>query len=279
MRTHTRYRSTSAYQPKYADPIHFEAGEMITLGGRDSEYPEFLWAKDEHGREGWVHQSKFLVTSDKKAVTTAQYNAIELSIRAGELVSAEEALGDWSWCRSSDDRTGWLPNHILERVTDVLPFSIRHIETKDDAVMAEIIRKVMPEFGAVGDGFAINDPEVDWMTRAYTGNRSAYFVVVMNGVVKGGGGIAPLIGGDGDTCELRKMYFLPECRGLGGGTAMMAKCLQAARQHGFRKCYLETLDSMKDAQNLYVRSGFRKQCGSMGNTGHGGCDTFYILDL
>ena len=59
---------------------------------------------------------------------------------------------------------------------------------------------------------------------------------------------------------------------------MISRCLQAARQHGFKKCYLETLDSMKDAQSLYERSGFKKQCGAMGNTGHGGCDTFYVLD-
>ena len=52
MRTHTRYRITAAYQPKYANPIRFESGEVITLGGRDTESPEFLWATDEHGREG-----------------------------------------------------------------------------------------------------------------------------------------------------------------------------------------------------------------------------------
>lgn len=279
MRTNTRYRTTSAYEAKYSNPIQFESGELITLGGRDSEFPEFLWAKDERGREGWVHQSKFLVTSEKKAVTTAHYNAIELTIRAGELVSAEEALGDWSWCRTTAGRLGWLPNHILERVTDVLPFTIRLIKSKDDAAIAEVIRKVMPEFGAIGDGFAINDPEVDWISRAYSEPRSAYFVVVMDGAIKGGGGIAPLEGGDAETCELRKMYFLPECRGLGAGTALMAKCLHAARQQGFKKCYLETLDNMYDAQSLYERSGFKKQYASMGDTGHGGCDTFYLLEL
>ena len=279
MRTHSRYRVTTSYQAKYANPIRFESGELIELGGRDSEYPEFLWAKDEKGREGWVHQSKFLVTSEKRAVTTAHYDAVELNARPGELVTAEEMLGDWSWCSNSEGKKGWLPNHLLERVTEVLPFTIRAIEAKDDVVMAEIIRTVMPEFGAVGDGFAINDPEVDWMSQAYAEPRCAYFVVVMNGVVKGGGGIAPLAGGDADTCELRKMYFLPECRGLGAGTALMARCLHAARMHGFKRCYLETLDSMKHAQKLYERSGFRKQCGTLGNTGHGGCDTFYILDL
>ena len=279
MRTHTRYRTTSAYTAKYSNPIRFESGEVIMLNGRDPEFPEFLWATDEQGREGWVHQSKFLLTSEKKAVTTAQYDAAELSVRSGELVSAEEALGDWSCCSNSEGQTGWLPNHLLERVTDVLPFNIRPINANDDVVIAEIIRKVMPEFGAVGDGFAINDPEVDWMSRAYSENRSAYFVVVMNGVVKGGGGIAPLTGGDPDTCELRKMYFLPDCRGLGAGTALMSRCLQAARQHGFKRCYLETLDSMKDAQSLYERTGFKKQFGTLGDTGHGGCDTFYVLDL
>ena len=60
--------------------------------------------------------------------------------------------------------------------------------------MAAIIRAVMPEFGAVGDGFAINDPEVDWMHRAYSAPRCAYFVLERDGVVIGGGGVAPLAG-------------------------------------------------------------------------------------
>jgi hypothetical protein len=36
-------------------------------------------------------------------------------------------------------------------------YLIRPIEPRDDAAVAAIIRAVMPEFGAVGDGFAIND--------------------------------------------------------------------------------------------------------------------------
>jgi putative acetyltransferase len=56
-------------------------------------------------------------------------------------------------------------------------FAIRPIEARDDAAIAAIIRAVMPEFGASGCGFAISDPEVDWMHRAYTEQRSAYFVV------------------------------------------------------------------------------------------------------
>jgi len=156
---------------------------------------------------------------------------------------------------------------------------IRSIEARDDARIAGIIRTVMPEFGATGCGFAINDPEVDWMSRAYARPRCAYFVVEDGNEVLGGGGIAPLDGGDHDTCELRKMYFLPQARGRGAGAAMMQRCLDAARELGFRRCYLETLSGMDAAMKLYDRSGFRRIDAPMGNTGHGGCNTFYLREL
>ena len=162
---------------------------------------------------------------------------------------------------------------------DATPFQLRPIAPSDDAIIARIIRTVMPEFGACGSGFAINDPEVDWMHRAYAAPRSAYFVVERDGVVEGGGGVAPLEGGDPDTCELRKMYFLPQLRGLGAGAAVMARCLEAARDFGFRRCYLETLSGMDAAMRLYERSGFRRIDQPMGDTGHGGCNTFYLLEL
>ena len=156
---------------------------------------------------------------------------------------------------------------------------IRSIEARDDARIAGIIRTVMPEFGATGCGFAINDPEVDWMSRAYSRPRCAYFVVEDGNEVLGGGGIAPLDGGEDDTCELRKMYFLPQARGRGAGAAMMQRCLDAARELGFRRCYLETLSGMDAAMKLYDRSGFRRIDAPMGDTGHGGCNTFYLREL
>lgn len=161
----------------------------------------------------------------------------------------------------------------------VPPFHIRPILASDDATIAAIIRSVMPEFGATGVGFAINDPEVDWMHRAYVAPRSAYFVVEVDGSVAGGGGVAPLVDGDAETCELRKMYFLPQARGMGAGAAMMTRCLDAARGFGYRQCYLETLHGMDAAMRLYERAGFHRIDAPMGHTGHGGCNTFYLLVL
>jgi len=157
--------------------------------------------------------------------------------------------------------------------------TLRPIRPADDAAMAAVIRAVMPEFGACGPGFALTDPEVDHLSRAYAAPGSAYFVLERDGRVVGGGGIALLAGGEAGVCELRKMYFLPEARGSGQGRAMLDLCLETARRLGYRRCYLETLTGMHAAMRLYERAGFKQLCAPLGATGHFGCDRWYARDL
>ena len=156
---------------------------------------------------------------------------------------------------------------------------IRPIRAADDPAMAAIIREVMTSFGAYGPGYSINDPEVNAMSAHYPEPRAAFFVVEIGGRVLGGGGIGPLAGADADICELRKMYLLPELRGRGLGEKMLRRCLDAARERGYRRCYLETLTVMEPAQKLYVKSGFRLLHEALGATGHSGCNRFYLLAL
>ena len=156
---------------------------------------------------------------------------------------------------------------------------IRPVTSSDNSAVAEIIRTVMPEFGAGGRGFAIHDTEVDNIDAAFSQPRAAYFVCELDGKVVGGGGVAPLLNGDENTCELKKMYFLPEGRGKGFGRKMVERCLQAAKDIGFEYCYLETFNTMKDAKVLYEKMGFEKIPGPLGNTGHFACDTFYRMRL
>ncbi|MBL8297736.1 MAG: N-acetyltransferase [Rhodanobacteraceae bacterium] len=158
-------------------------------------------------------------------------------------------------------------------------YTIRPINETDNPAIAAIIRAVMPEFGASGPGFAIHDAEVDTMAQAYAIPRAAYFVVERDGAVLGGGGVAALSGGDADTCELRKMYFLPALRGLGAGQTLIALCLATARDFGYRRCYLETLSGMDAAQALYLKNGFQRIAGPLGGTGHYSCDKYYLREL
>ena len=156
---------------------------------------------------------------------------------------------------------------------------IRLIETGDNAEVADIIRLVMTEFEAVGCGYSINDAEVDDMHLAYAPEGSEFYVVVLDGKVRGCGGFAPLNGGNKDTCELRKMYFRTELRGMGVGTRLLELCLERASKTGFRHCYLETMDGMQQAQNLYGKYGFKYLDKPMGDTGHSSCGTWMGREL
>ncbi|MEZ5500881.1 MAG: GNAT family N-acetyltransferase [Steroidobacteraceae bacterium] len=156
---------------------------------------------------------------------------------------------------------------------------LRAIAPGDDAAIAHVIRTVMPEFGAEGPGYAINDAEVATMSSAYGAPRHRYYVIELDGTVMGGAGIAPLAGADQDTCELRKMYFLPRLRGLGLGSKLLQTCLDAARELHYQRCYLETLARMDAAQALYRKFGFRRIAAPRGATGHFSCDAWYELEL
>lgn len=162
---------------------------------------------------------------------------------------------------------------------NLVKFEIRVIQKEDNPHIAHVIRAVMPEFGAKGPGFAINDPEVQFMYESYQSSNSCYFVLIYEERVVGGGGIAPLQGGNPHTCELRKLYFLSEVRGFGYGRKMLEHCLKIAQQIGYQQCYLETLENMHQAKSLYEKNGFRKLCAPMGNTGHFGCNSWYVKDL
>lgn len=158
-------------------------------------------------------------------------------------------------------------------------FNIRLIQLGDNPQIESIIKDVMTEYGAVGQGYSIEDDEVRNMYEAYSNESSVYFVIEEEGNILGGAGIGPLIGGDSEICELKKMYFRPELRGLGYGKLLMELCLDSARQLGYSRCYLETLGRMPQAQGLYQKYGFTPLDAPLGKTGHFNCENWYIRDL
>jgi putative acetyltransferase len=159
---------------------------------------------------------------------------------------------------------------------------LRRIVPEDNQMVAEIIRTVMPEYDCVGEGYSINDPELENMHAAYTVAGSQFFALERVGEdtrMIGCAGYGPLVGGDGSVCELRKMYLLKEGRGLGGGKMLMEACLAGAREDGYQTIYLETVTAMKEAAGLYRAYGFEYLDGPMGATGHSGCDLFMARTL
>ncbi len=156
---------------------------------------------------------------------------------------------------------------------------IRKIEPADDIAIAKVIRQVLIEHNVPKVGTAYADASLDCMYETYNQKNAVYFVVEQDGTIIGGAGIASLENGAVDTCELQKMYFLEEARGLGIGGKMMENCLESAKIFGFANCYLETMPYMLDAQKLYKKYGFEYLDEPMGDTGHNSCPVWMLKKL
>ena len=157
--------------------------------------------------------------------------------------------------------------------------TIRPIQEADNEIIASVIRSVLIEHDVPKVGTAYADVSLDRMFETYSAPRSRYFVVENDGKIIGGAGISQLENEAETICELQKMYFLSEARGLGLGSEMMEKCLTFAQSVGFEKCYLETMPYMQAAQKLYLRFGFVYIDKPMGCTGHTSCPVWMLKEL
>ena len=158
-------------------------------------------------------------------------------------------------------------------------YIIREIAPKDNLKIATVIRNVFEELDAPKVGTAYADPHLNTLFEVYQDDTEIYFVVEKDEIILDGCGIGKLIDAEIKICELQKMYLAKAARGKGIAKELMQKCLAFAKQVGYDKCYIETLPFMKDAQKLYVKSGFTYIDGPMGATGHNACDVFMIKDL
>lgn len=157
---------------------------------------------------------------------------------------------------------------------------IRHIEPKDNAAMANVIRRSLEEFGANRPGTVYYDDSTDHLYELFQSEPlSEYFIAEKDGILLGGAGIYPTDALPEGTCELVKMYLTPSARGLGLGRTMIAKCLEAAKNKGFTAVYLETMPELKKAVSVYEKFGFSYLDGPMGNSGHNGCDIWMIKHI
>lgn len=158
-------------------------------------------------------------------------------------------------------------------------FTIRPIAQADNPLIAKIIRATLEEFGANKPGTVYYDATTDHLFELFETEGAGYFIAEQDGVMLGGGGFFHSDGLPEDTCELVKMYLLPESRGKGIGAAIINKSMEVAKQSGFKKMYLETMPELKRAITAYEKFGFEYLIGPMGNTGHHGCSVWMCKAL
>ena len=148
-------------------------------------------------------------------------------------------------------------------------FKIREIEAKDNSRIEKIIRDCLIEYGGNHEGTAWADPNLGRFSEIYRDELNKYWVAENEeGVVIAGVGIGKLDGVDG-ICELQKMYCIKEARGTGVAKQLINIALDYAKKY-YKKCYLETLDNMIEAQKFYEKNV---------KTDHFACEVKYIKEL
>ncbi len=153
---------------------------------------------------------------------------------------------------------------------------IRSIQPADNPFLAKIIRDTLTEFNANHPGTVYYDATTDSLYELFQQKGAAYFVAVLNDKIVGGGGIYPTEGLSAATCELVKMYLLPEARGTGLGKTLIEKSLNFAKKTGYKNVYLETMPELQQALKVYAKFGFDYLKAPMGNSGHTGCSLWML---
>ena len=156
---------------------------------------------------------------------------------------------------------------------------IRKIEPNDNAQLEQVIRACFHEFNIPLEGTAYSDKETPKMFESYQNSNDVYFVIDSDGEILGGGGVKPLKDFEANVCEIQKMYFSPKVRGKGYGKLLFEKCMEAAKELGYKQCYLESAPQLKAAIHIYESFGFKHLEGPLGNTGHYSCGVWMIKDL
>ena len=158
-------------------------------------------------------------------------------------------------------------------------FLIREIKPEDNISIKRIIKAIFPEFNMSLVGTAYEDEETPRMFESYQGENEVYFILEVNNIVVGGGGIKPLRNFNSEVCELQKMYLSPAARGKGFGKKIFERCLVAAKDFGYKKCYLESASQLRAAIHIYEKKEFIHLDKPLGNTGHYSCGVWMIKDL
>ena len=87
----------------------------------------------------------------------------------------------------------------------------------------------------------------------YTAPSGIFLVLLDDDRVVGTGAIRRL---DVQTCELKRMWFLPDYRGKGYGWKMAELLFEFARLAGYKQVRLDTAEVLERANKFYRRLGF-----------------------
>ena len=108
-------RDVSTTRSYGVSAIQVSAGDSVTLGERDSDWPQFVWTTLAQGLGGWIPAALF--DRDTGAATAlADYDTRELATRIGESITVHYQQEGWWWAENANGESGWIPARAIELI-------------------------------------------------------------------------------------------------------------------------------------------------------------------
>lgn len=155
-------------------------------------------------------------------------------------------------------------------------YLIRKVKQQDNAEIATLIRQVFIEFEAPKEGTVYSDPTTDFLYEYFQVDDAELFVLEENAQIAGVCGVYPTSGLPNKCGEIVKFYIRPTSRGKGFGKALYQVCENFAIEKGYQQLYLESIPEFETAVNLYLKLGFVQLSKRIGDTGHFGCNLWFL---
>lgn len=94
-------------------PVCLKAGETVDLGMEDKAWAGWVWASNQEGRGTYVPVTSLERISGEQARVVEEFQAVDLSLKKGETVTALREVCGWFWCRNAAGSEGWVPDYVL----------------------------------------------------------------------------------------------------------------------------------------------------------------------
>lgn len=157
---------------------------------------------------------------------------------------------------------------------------IRHIEQKDNVLLANIIRSCFHDYDVkCTAGTVYQDPTTDDLYSLFQTPKSLLWVAELEGELVGCCGIFPTENLPENCTELVKFYISENGRGKGIGRLLLEKTINTAREFGYSQVYLESIPEFSTAVSIYEKQGFKFLEKPLGNTGHSGCNLWMLKEM
>ena len=111
-------RVIADYEAPYPDPIVVKEGDEITIDSSNkTDWAGWVWCTNNAGKSGWVPEA-YIERRGDVGTMLCDYNAIELTVRVGELLSVHKAESGFFWVTNKRGQDGWVPSTLIELVTE-----------------------------------------------------------------------------------------------------------------------------------------------------------------